>query len=88
MTSLVIPYDVRPEPIQSKTPDLKAKSPDPGKQSKTQPADTQPTSAPSETDTRAQLNVDELIDKIAMTLAPELEGTDTMDQKNVDRILM
>ncbi|KAK3750975.1 hypothetical protein QZH41_009129 [Actinostola sp. cb2023] len=90
VTSMVVPYDASPEPIRSKTPEpLKAKSPDPAKQAKTQTADSQPSVAPSETDIKLhKLDADDLIDRVAETLAPELDGIDPLDQKNVDKILM
>jgi len=78
VASLSIPYDVCPEPIQSKTPapDVKAKSPDPGKQAKSQPTESQPSATPSETDIKTKFDVDKLMERIAAILAPELEGTE------------
>lgn len=85
-----VPYNVCPEPIRAKTPDLKAKSPDPGKQAKGQAAaDSQPSAAPSETDIKSlKVDADDLIDRISTTLAPELIAADPMDPKGLDRILM
>lgn len=87
VTSVTLPYDAAP--FNTRIQDLKPKSPEPTKQQGKTPAESQPSAAPSENDFQVKtVDMDDLVERITETLAPQLKDLDPVDQKAIDEILL